>query len=131
MHPEITQSSQHATRNIDQIARRRTRNSLVANPAQVIFAKDGVSIRPTRSEAIAGRLSILRQQRMVFLTWLPYSQGCLQEDGTFQPPADASRSPASAVGMHLRSKHRLRGLLSRYSPRKSPLKPYACWLDNR
>ena len=37
-----------------------------------------MSIRPTRSEAIAGRLSILRQQRMVFLAWLPYSQGCLQ-----------------------------------------------------
>jgi hypothetical protein len=49
-----------------------------ALPWQVIYAKDGVSIRPTRSEAIAGRLSILRQQRMVFLAWLPYSQGCLQ-----------------------------------------------------
>lgn len=67
------------------------------NETEVIFAKDAVSIRPTRSEAIAGRLSILRQQRMVFLAWLPYSQGCLQEDGTFQPPADAARSPASAV----------------------------------
>ena len=49
-----------------------------ATVVQVIYAKDGVSIRPTRSEAIAGRLSILRQQRMVFLAWLPYSQGCLQ-----------------------------------------------------
>lgn len=50
----------------------------IATVVQVIYAKDGVSIRPTRSEAIAGRLSILRQQRMVFLAWLPYSQGCLQ-----------------------------------------------------
>lgn len=75
-----------------------THSFACARFVQVIFAKDGVSIRPTRSEAIAGRLSILRQQRMVFLAWLPYSQGCLQEDGTFQPPADAARSPASAVG---------------------------------
>ena len=100
---------------------------------QVVYTKGSVSIRPTRSEAISGRLSILRRQRMVlsvgrdlmptqfsrqhelhrpntlspsavpklmiglqvFLTWLPHSQGCLQEDGTFVEPSESQRSPMS------------------------------------
>lgn len=68
--------------------------------AQTVFVRDGVSIRPAAREVLGGRLSILRQRRSLFLTWLPHNPGSLQEDGSFQPSPDAARSPelARSVG---------------------------------
>ena len=56
--------------------------------------REGVAVWPTRSERIVGRLSLIRQHRVLFLSWLPYAPGALAPDGVFTPtPADTP--PAS------------------------------------
>jgi len=62
--------------------------------------REGVAVWPTRSERIVGRLSLIRQHRVLFLSWLPYAPGALAPDGVFTPvPADAApASPARGQG---------------------------------
>lgn len=52
----------------------------------VVFVKDDVAVWPSRdsSSRIMGRLSLVKQHSVLFIAWLPYSQGALNEDGTFQ-----------------------------------------------
>lgn len=38
---------------------------------EVIYVRGGVSIRPTPSSHIKGRLSLVRQDRVLFIAWLP------------------------------------------------------------
>ena len=55
--------------------------------------REGVAVWPTRSERIVGRLSLIRQHRVLFLSWLPYAPGALAPDGVFTPtPADTPPS---------------------------------------
>ena len=53
---------------------------------QVVFVKDDVAVWPSRDSGsrIMGRLSLVKQHSVLFMAWLPYSQGALNEDGTFQ-----------------------------------------------
>ena len=39
--------------------------------------------------------SLIKQHDVLFLAWLPYSEGCLAEDGTFQPPRDGTLTSAA------------------------------------
>ncbi|KAK9814540.1 hypothetical protein WJX72_007608 [[Myrmecia] bisecta] len=58
---------------------------------EVVYVREGVAVWPTKSERIMGRLSLIKQHRVMFLAWLPYSNGSLNEDGTFQLPAHDER----------------------------------------
>lgn len=59
----------------------------------MVYVREGVAVWPTRSERIVGRLSLIRQHRVLFLSWLPYAPGALAPDGVFTPtPADAPPS---------------------------------------
>ncbi|GMH45319.1 hypothetical protein BSKO_13276 [Bryopsis sp. KO-2023] len=51
---------------------------------EVVFASEHVSVCPSRDIKIAGRLSLVKQRMVLFMAWLPYSKGTLNEDGTFQ-----------------------------------------------
>ena len=65
--------------------------TLVAVAGQVVFVREGVSVCPSRNECIKGRLSLVKQHHVMFLAWLPYNHGALQQDGTFQ--LDAEKDP--------------------------------------
>jgi len=65
-----------------------------ASATEVIYVREGVAVWPSRAKHIPGRLSLVKQHCVVFLTWLPYSHGTLLEDGTFT--VDAAPSPRSS-----------------------------------
>ncbi|GIL71169.1 hypothetical protein Vretifemale_1776 [Volvox reticuliferus] len=74
---------------------------------EVVFVREGVAVWPgARAERILGRLSLVKQCNVLFMAWLPYSRGILQEDGTFQvtkaeaaaPPPSSSPSPSGMTG---------------------------------
>lgn len=52
--------------------------------AEVVYASEHVCIWPSKDCRILGRLSLLKHQAILFLAWMPYSRGALNEDGTFQ-----------------------------------------------
>ena len=52
---------------------------------QVVYVREGVAVWPTKNQRIMGRLSLIKQHQVMFLAWLPYSQGSINKDGTFQP----------------------------------------------
>lgn len=52
-----------------------------ASETEVVYVKEGVCVWPSRRERIAGRLSLIRQHRVTFMAWLPYSVGCLDVEG--------------------------------------------------
>lgn len=61
--------------------------------------REGVAAVVARRERIMGRLSLIRQARVLFLAWLPYSPGSVLPDGTLHPPAVvASPAPAARGG---------------------------------
>lgn len=63
---------------------------------EVLFIKEGVGVWPRKHEKILGRLSLVKQHRVIFLAWLPYSQGHLTETGNFtEVVEDDSESPSS------------------------------------
>lgn len=69
--------------------------------------REGVAVRPSQNEKILGRLSLIKQHRVVFLAWLPYSNGSLKEDGTFVMPLDNQRvSSQHARGRALQKAHK-------------------------
>lgn len=55
-----------------------------ASGAEVVFASENVSVWPSRDLKIDGRLSLVKQHALLFLAWMPYSRGNINEDGTFQ-----------------------------------------------
>ena len=57
---------------------------------QVVYVREGVAVWPTKTERIMGRLSLIEQHQVLFLAWLPYGPGMLNEDGTWQQVAPAS-----------------------------------------
>ena len=65
---------------------------------QVIYVREGVAAVVARRERIMGRLSLIRQSRVMFLAWLPYSPGSLLPDGTFLPPAVVGSAQPAARG---------------------------------
>jgi hypothetical protein len=67
-------------------------------PAQVIYVREGVAAVVAKRERIMGRLSLIRQSRVMFLAWLPYSPGSLLPDGTFLPPTVVGSSAPAARG---------------------------------
>ena len=67
---------------------------------QVVYVREGVAVWPAKDERIMGRLSLIMQHSVLFLAWLPYSQGQLRKDGTFLgTPGDASPSVQSRGNM--------------------------------
>lgn len=66
--------------------------------AQVIYVKEAVSVWPTRRETIEGRLTLIKQHQVMFLAWLPYTLGTLNQDGTFNvlPQSNPKSSNASS-----------------------------------
>ncbi len=52
--------------------------------------REGVAVWPgPRAARIPGRLSLVKQAGVLFLAWLPYSRGCLQQDGSFRVASTA------------------------------------------
>lgn len=41
---------------------------------QVVYVREGVAVWPTKKQRIMGRLSLIRQQLVMFMAWLPYTQ---------------------------------------------------------
>ena len=70
--------------------------------AQVVYVREGVAVCPQRNQRIMGRLSLVQQHRVLFLSWMPYAPGALLEDGSFQLALDSE--PASA-DRHLYALH--------------------------
>ena len=63
---------------------------------QVVYVREGVAVWPARTERIMGRLSLINQHSVLFLAWLPYSEGLLKKDGTFSgAPVDSPPSVQS------------------------------------
>ncbi|CAD7701447.1 unnamed protein product [Ostreobium quekettii] len=62
----------------------------------VIFVRDDVAVWPSRdvNSRIMGRLSLVKQHSVLFIAWLPYSKGALNEDGTFQLDSQTDNSEA-------------------------------------
>ncbi len=64
-------------------------------PVQVVYVREGIAMWPTKQVRIMGRLSLVKQHCVMFLSWLPYSAGSLNADGTFQLPAGAARGTSA------------------------------------
>lgn len=52
---------------------------------------------PTRRDHIDGRLTLIKQHSVMFLAWLPYTHGTLNQDGTFSatPQPSSSARPSA------------------------------------
>ena len=50
-----------------------------------------------------GRLSLIKQHQVMFLAWLPYSQGSLNQDGTFYSSATVEKSATQSAKGTLRA----------------------------
>ena len=57
---------------------------------QVVYTRDGVAVWPTRKQRITGRLSLIKQNSVLFFAWLPYSQGMLDAETSAEPLKDAA-----------------------------------------
>ncbi len=64
---------------------------------QVVYVREGVAVWPTKNQRIMGRLSLIKQHQVMFLAWLPYSQGSLNKDGTFYSSATAEKSATQSA----------------------------------
>ena len=64
---------------------------------QVVYVREGVAVWPTKNQRIMGRLSLIKQHQVMFLAWLPYSQGSLNKDGTFYLSATAEKSATQSA----------------------------------
>ena len=73
------------------------RNALTSFVQQVVYVREGVAVWPTKSQRIMGRLSLIKQHQVMFLAWLPYSQGSLNRDGTFYSSATAEKSAVQSA----------------------------------
>ncbi|KAJ9533107.1 hypothetical protein QJQ45_018203, partial [Haematococcus lacustris] len=69
-----------------------------ASGTEVVFVREGVAVWPERRERIQGRLSLIKQHHVLFLAWLPYGHGRLEEDGSFTPLPGARGQLAGTQG---------------------------------
>ncbi len=60
--------------------------------------RDGVAAMVARKERIMGRLSLIKQNHVIFLAWLPNSAGSMLPDGTFHTSPLLSHPAAPATG---------------------------------
>lgn len=51
---------------------------------EVIFASEHVCVYPSKNCRIIGRLSLVKHPGTLYLAWMPYGRGAMNEDGTFQ-----------------------------------------------
>lgn len=79
---------------------------------EVVFVKEGVCVFPTpsRRQRIMGRLSLIKQYNCLFICWLPYAAGAVQQDvgsgsGSSDVPSDGGSSNGSAQGATLYAVH--------------------------
>ncbi|DBB08963.1 TPA: hypothetical protein ACH3X3_007597 [Trebouxia sp. C0006] len=68
-----------------------------APDTEVVYVREGVAVWPTKNQRIMGRLSLIKQHQVMFLAWLPYSQGSLNKDGTFYSSATAEKSATQSA----------------------------------
>ncbi|KAL3149387.1 hypothetical protein ABBQ32_002188 [Trebouxia sp. C0010 RCD-2024] len=68
-----------------------------AADTEVVYVREGVAVWPTKTQRIMGRLSLIKQHQVMFLAWLPYSQGSLNGDGTFYSSATAEKSAVQSA----------------------------------
>lgn len=60
----------------------------------MVYVREGVAVWPQRNQRIMGRLSLVQQHRVLFLSWMPYAPGALGLDGSFLPAPDTEPAPA-------------------------------------
>ena len=65
---------------------------------QLVYAKEGVAAVVARKERIMGRLSLIKQNDVIFLAWLPNSAGSMLPDGTFHTTPLTGHPAASITG---------------------------------
>lgn len=85
-----------------------------AQPTEVIYVKENVWVWPSRSARIMGRLTLTRQHRVIFLSWLPYCNGTVNQDGTFR--SQGAERPCSTDGTPGGASQR-----TRYAIRPAPI----------
>ena len=73
--------------------------------------REGVAVWPAKTERIMGRLSLVNQHSVLFICWLPYSEGQLRKDGTFLSPAGESAPSVQSRGKRSTSHSYCRGSL--------------------
>lgn len=57
--------------------------------------REGVAAVVAKNERIMGRLSLIKQNRVMFLAWLPYPPGCVMPDGSFQSDPVVASAPTA------------------------------------
>ncbi|KAK9918155.1 hypothetical protein WJX75_001762 [Coccomyxa subellipsoidea] len=62
---------------------------------EVTYVREGVAAVVAKNERIMGRMSLIKQNRVMFLAWLPYSPGSLLPDGTFHSPPIVAAAPTA------------------------------------
>ncbi|BDA49286.1 TBC1 domain family member 15 [Coccomyxa sp. Obi] len=62
---------------------------------EVTYVREGVAAVVAKNERIMGRLSLIKQNRVMFLAWLPCSPGSLLPDGTFHTPPIVATAPTA------------------------------------
>ena len=71
-----------------------------------MYVRDGVAAVVARKDRIMGRLSLIKQNHVIFLAWLPNSAGSMLPDGTFHTTPLMSHLAAPATGDPAASMHR-------------------------
>jgi hypothetical protein len=64
---------------------------------EVVYVREAVSVWPTSRKNIDGRLTLIKQDQVMFLAWLPYTLGTLNEDGTFNVTKSGSSNSNSST----------------------------------
>ena len=59
-----------------------------------------MAIRPTRSDRILGRLSLIKQHGVLFLAWLPYTPGTLLASGAYLPAPGGDAGSVMSYAIH-------------------------------
>ncbi len=63
-----------------------------------MYVRDGVAAVVARKDRIMGRLSLIKQNHVIFLAWLPNSAGSMLPDGTFHTTPLMNHLTAPATG---------------------------------
>lgn len=61
----------------------------------MVYVREGVAVWFTKHRRIMGRLSLIRQQLVMFMAWMPYTEGQLD---AAKPAASADKAANQATG---------------------------------
>ena len=66
-----------------------------------MYVREGVAVWPTKKQRIMGRLSLIRQQLVMFMAWLPYTQASAEGANHLAATTDKAAVQAKGECLHL------------------------------